>query len=164
MSKSIYNISQELESIFNKIEYNDGVIDEEIETSLAITKQELENKGVQYAFKCLSIKSENEEIDEEIERLSRIKSKNINLENRLRETLKNAMLHFGIEEIKIPTLKINFRKSTSIQIDNEDLIDEKYKVEKITKTISKSLIKEAIEKGENVFGASKIENKSLQIK
>jgi len=164
MSKSIYNISQELESIFNKIEYNDGVIDEEIETSLAITKQELENKGVQYAFKCLSIKSENEEIDEEIERLSRIKSKNINLENRLRETLKNAMLHFGIEEIKIPTLKINFRKSTSIQIDNENLIDEKYKVEKITKTISKSLIKEAIEKGENVFGASKIENKSLQIK
>lgn len=164
MSKSIYNISQELESIFNKIEYNDGVIDEEIETSLAITKQELENKGVQYALKCLSIKSENEEIDEEIERLSRIKSKNINLENRLRETLKNAMLHFGIEEIKIPTLKINFRKSTSIQIDNENLIDEKYKVEKITKTISKSLIKEAIEKGENVFGASKIENKSLQIK
>lgn len=164
MSKSIYNISQELESIFNKIEYNDGVIDEEIETSLAITKQELENKGVQYAFKCLSIKSENDEIDEEIERLSRIKSKNINLENRLRETLKNAMLHFGIEEIKIPTLKINFRKSTSIQIDNENLIDEKYKVEKITKTISKSLIKEAIEKGENVFGASKIENKSLQIK
>ena len=164
MSKSIYNISQELESIFNKIEYNDGVIDEEIETSLAITKQELENKGVQYAFKCLSIKSENEEIDAEIERLNKIKSKNINLENRLRETLKNAMLHFGIEEIKIPTLKINFRKSTSIQIDNEDLIDEKYKVEKITKTISKSLIKEAIEKGENVFGASKIENKSLQIK
>lgn len=164
MSKSIYNISQELETIFNKIEDNDGVIEEQIETSLAITQQELENKGVQYAFKCLSIKSENEEIDAEIERLNKIKSKNINLENRLRETLKNAMLHFGIEEIKIPTLKINFRKSTSIQIDNEDLIDEKYKVEKITKTISKSLIKEAIEKGENVFGASKIENKSLQIK
>lgn len=164
MSKSIYNISQELETIFNKIEDNDGVIDEQIETSLAITKQELENKGVQYAFKCLSIKSENEEIDAEIERLSRLKSKNIDLENRLRETLKNAMLHFGIKEIKIPTLKINFRKSTTIQIDNEDLIDEKYKVEKITKTISKSLIKEAIEKGENVFGASKVENKSLQIK
>lgn len=163
MSKSIYNISQELETIFNKIEDNDGVIEEQIETSLAITQQELENKGVQYAFKCLSIKSENEEIDAEIERLNKIKSKNINLENRLRETLKNAMLHFGIEEIKIPTLKINFRKSTSIQIDNEDLIDEKYKVEKITKTILKSLIKEAIEKGENVFGASKIENKSLQI-
>lgn len=164
MSKSIYNISQELESIFNKIEDNDGLIDEQIATSLAITKQELENKGVQYAFKCLSIKSENDEIDAEIERLSKIKAKNINLENRLKETLKNAMIHFGIEEIKIPTLKINFRKSTSIKIDNENLIDEKYKIVETTKIISKKLIKEAIEKGENVYGASKIENKSLQIK
>ena len=74
------------------------------------------------------------------------------------------MLHFGIEEIKIPTLKINFRKSTSISIENEYLIAEKFKVEKITKSISKTLINEAIENGETVLGASKVENKYLQIK
>jgi hypothetical protein len=164
MSKSIYNISQELETIFNTIENNDGMVDEQTETAIVITQQELENKGVQYGFKCLSIKSENAEIDAEIERLTKFKTRNENLEKRLIETLKNAMLHFGIEEIKIPTLKINFRKSTAVQIDNEDLIDEKFKVEKITKSISKTLIKEAIEKGETVLGASKVENKSLQIK
>ena len=101
MSKSIYNISQELETIFNTIENNDGMVDEQTETALAITQQELENKGVQYAFKCLSIKSENAEIDAEIERLTKFKTRNENLEKRLRETLKNAMLHFGIEEINI---------------------------------------------------------------
>lgn len=164
MSKSIYNISQELETIFNSIENNDGILDEQTENALVLTQQELENKGIQYGFKCLSIKSENAEIDAEIERLNKIKSRNSNLEQRLKDTLKNAMLHFGIEEIKIPTLKINFRKSTAVQIDNEDLIEEKFKVEKTTKSISKTLIKEAIDKGETVFGASKIENKSLQIK
>lgn len=164
MSKSIYNISQELETIFNSIENNDGAIDEQTENALIITKQELENKGVQYGFKCLSIKNENAEIDAEIERLNKIKARNTNLENRLKETLKNAMLHFGIDEIKIPTLKINFRKSVAIEIENEDLINEKFKIEKTTKTISKTLIKEAIENGEIVLGASKVENKSLQIK
>lgn len=164
MSKSIYNISQELENIFNSIENNDGTIDEQTELSLVLTQKELENKGIQYGFKCLSIKNENAEIDAEIERLNKIKAKNINLENRLKETLKNAMIHFGIDEIKIPTLKINFRKSNSIRIDDENLIDEKFKVEKITKTISKTLIKEAIDNGENVFGACKVEIKSLQIK
>lgn len=164
MKKSIYNISQELETIFNIIENNDGIIDEQTETSLVLTKQELENKGIQYGFKCLSINNENAEIDAEIERLTKIKARNKNLENRLKETLKNAMLHFGIEEIKIPTLKINFRKSTSISIENEDLIAEKFKVEKITKSISKTLINEAIENGETVLGASKVENKYLQIK
>ncbi len=162
MKKSIYNISQELETIFNTIENNDGTIDEQTETALVLTKQELENKGVQYGFKCLSIKHENAEIDAEIERLNKIKAKNLNLENRLKETLKNAMLHFGIDEIKIPTLKINFRKSTIIEIENEDLINEKFKVVKMT--ISKTLIKEAIENGETVLGASKVENKYLQIK
>jgi len=164
MNKSIYNISQELETIFNSIENNEGTIDDQTETALVLTKQELENKGVQYGFKCLSIKNENAEIDAEIERLNKIKARNTNLENRLKETLKNAMLHFGIDEIKIPTLKINFRKSVAIEIENEDLINEKFKVEKTTKTISKTLIKEAIENGEIVLGASKVENKSLQIK
>lgn len=164
MSKSIYNISQELENIFNSIENNDGTIDEQTELSLVLTQKELENKGIQYGFKCLSIKNENAEIDAEIERLNKIKAKNINLENRLKETLKNAMIHFGIDEIKIPTLKINFRKSTIIEIENEDLITERFKVEKITKTISKTLIKEAIDNGENVLGACKVEIKSLQIK
>jgi len=164
MNKSIYNISQELETIFNSIENNEGTIDDQTETTLVLTKQELENKGVQYGFKCLSIKNENAEIDAEIERLNKIKERNTNLENRLKETLKNAMLHFGIDEIKIPTLKINFRKSVAIEIENEDLINEKFKVEKTTKTISKTLIKEAIENGEIVLGASKVENKSLQIK
>ena len=164
MNKSIYNISQELETIFNSIENNEGTIDDKTETALVLTKQELENKGVQYGFKCLSIKNENAEIDAEIERLNKIKARNTNLENRLKETLKNAMLHFGIDEIKIPTLKINFRKSVAIEIENEDLINEKFKVEKTTKTISKTLIKEAIENGEIVLGASKVENKSLQIK
>ena len=72
--------------------------------------------------------------------------------------------NFGIDELKTPTLKVNFRKSESIEIENEDLIDDKFKVEKVTKSISKTLIKEAIKNGENVLGANISVNYNLQIK
>lgn len=164
MSNSIYKISKDLEDIFAQIENNNGEISEEISNSLAITLEQMQNKGVQYGFKCLSIIAENSQIDAEIERLNLIKQRNTNLEKRLKETLSNAMQHFGIDEIKIPTLKINFRKSESIEIENEDLISDEYIVKKVTKSISKTLIKNAIKLGFDVQGASVSVNYNLQIK
>lgn len=164
MSNSIYQISKELELIFQAIEINDGEVNEETFTALAITQEQIQNKGIQYGFKCMEINRENDQIDSEIERLTAIKKRNANLEKRLKETLSNAMQHFGIDEIKISTLKINFRKSESVTIENEDLIDDKFKIEKVTKTISKTAIKEAIKSGIDVKGAKIDVNYNLQIK
>ena len=46
MNKSIYNIGKELEEIFNQIEENEGVLTPEIETSLALTQEQIEIKGI----------------------------------------------------------------------------------------------------------------------
>ena len=164
MGNSIYQISKDLDDIFMQIENNEGEITEDLSTALAITQEQMQNKGVQYGFKCLALDAENEQIDAEIKRLTTIKQRNTNLEKRLKETLSNAMQHFGIDEIKMPTLKINFRKSESIEIEDESLIPDEYKVEKITKTVSKTLIKDAIKLGVDVQGASVSVNYNLQIK
>ena len=164
MKKSIYNIGQELETIFNQIEDNGGEITPELETALTLTQEQIEIKGIKYAYKILSIKNDLSEIDNEIDRLKKIKEREINLQDRLKFILDSTMKHFGIDELKTPTLKVNFRKSESIEIENEDLIDDKFKVEKVTKSISKTLIKEAIKNGENVLGANISVNYNLQIK
>jgi uncharacterized protein (DUF342 family) len=164
MKQSIYQISTELQSIFNQIEDNDGIISEEMENALMITQEQLEQKGIGYGYKCLDIDAEIGNIDAEIERLTKYKEQNKKLKERLKTTLSVAMQHFGIDELKTSTLKINFRKSESVEITNEDLVNEKFKVEKITKSISKTAIKEAIKNGEVVLGAELSQNLNLQIK
>lgn len=164
MKKSIYNISSELEEIFNKIEDNEGDMDEEMSTSLTITQQELENKGIQYGFKVMSINSENEQIDAEIERLQKIKKRNVSLETKLKDILSTTMQHFGIDELKTPTLRVFFRKSESVDIEDENLIDKKYKVEETKYKVDKKLIKEALKNSEIVVGAKLNNTPKIQIK
>ena len=71
---------------------------------------------------------------------------------------------FDIYELKTATLKINFRKSESVIIENEYLIDNKFLIAKTTITPNKIAIKDAIKAGEFVAGAFISENKNLQIK
>ena len=164
MSKSIYNIEQELNNIFIQIENADGEITDDLQNQLIISQTELQNKGIQYGYKCMSLDAEIKQIDDEIERLSMIKSRNVKLKERLKETLKNAMINYGIDEIKTPTLKINFRKSESVEIENEELINKEFIREKISYTISKTDIKKALKDGKSVLGAKLVVNDNLQIK
>lgn len=164
MSKSIYQISDDLTKIFDAIEQNDGEMSAEIETALTITQEQLEQKGIQYAYKCLSIDAETSEIDAEIERLTKLKARNNNLKERLKLTLSNAMQHFGIQELKTATLKVNFRKSESVEVTNEDLVPQQFKKEKVSIEISKKDIKDALKRGEDVQGAELKTKFNLQIK
>lgn len=60
--------------------------------------------------------------------------------------------------------KVSFRNTTAVEIDDEDKIDKKYKVEKLSYTISKTAIREAIEAGETVAGAHIQSNISCTVK
>jgi hypothetical protein len=61
-------------------------------------------------------------------------------------------------------IKINFRKSESVEIDNLALLDAKFLNEKVTITPDKMAIKEAIKNGEDVNGARLVINNNIQIK
>jgi len=164
MNKSIYNIGIELQEIFNEIEYNDGIISAETETALAISQAELQTKGINYGYKCLELDMEIHNIETAIERLILMKKNKEKSKDYLKNILSKTMKHFGILELKTSTLKVNFRKSESVEVTNEDLIAIRFKVEKITNTISKNLIKEAIKAGEIVIGAELVTKENLQIK
>ena len=72
----------------------------------------------------------------------------------------------GKRKIEEPDIKVSVRKSESVSLDDESLLDKKFvKVEVITKqSPDKKAIKEAIKAGEEVRGAHLCTNYTLQIK
>ena len=68
------------------------------------------------------------------------------------------------EKLETSLNNLSYRKSESVSILDEALIPEEYRKEKVTKTIDKVSIKDAIKSGKDVAGASIEEKQNLQIK
>lgn len=162
MGKSLYSITQEYNDIASQLE--EGEFTPELETALAITSEELQNKAVSYGFVIKQFDDEIDNVSNEIKRLQDIKKAKENAKDRIKQTISDAMLHYGITEVKIPTLKLNFRESKSVEIVDADKLARKYLFYQATYTPDKTAIKKAIESGELVDGAELVINQNLQIK
>jgi len=165
MKTSIYQIENTYLQIVNQLIENDGELTDELNEQLIITQEQLQNKAVNYSFVIRQIDSDIEQIENEIKRLNAMKKVQQNVIDRLKSTLTTAMNIFEVEEIKTPLVKLNFRKSESVEIINEEQLESQFLTEKpATFTPDKVAIKEAIKRGETVTGAVLKQNKSLQIK
>lgn len=164
MKLSLYNIQQEYISLAEQIIDNDGLLSEEMEAALQINKDQLESKSQCYGFIVRQLEGECDMIDNEIKRLEAMKKSRGKTVDRLKESVSKAMLLYEIDKIETPTLKISFRKSESIEIEEESLIDEKFMTVKTTKTPNKTAIKEAIKNGEIVLGVTLKQNQNIQFK
>lgn len=166
MSNTLYNIQMEHMQLMQVLEENGGEITTEIEAAMDLTENEFEAKAASYGYVIKSMEDEIEATQKEIERLQkRIKQKQ-NGCTYIEERLKAAMIQFGKTKFEKNNLTLSLRKSTSVEIENDEAIDRKFVVEKTVTTCKpdKKAIKEAIEAGENVTGAKLITNQSLQIK
>lgn len=164
MKLSLYNIEQNYLNLVENLIENGGELTPELETELAITKQDLQNKGVCYGFIVKELEGNIDLIDLEIKRLNALKKPLVNSIDRLKNNLSQAMQMFEVTELKTPLLKINFRKSESVEIEDIGLLDSNFIKTTITKTADKIAIKDAIKSGENVQGAVLVTNQNLQIK
>lgn len=164
MSKSIYNIQKEYIELVDSILDNGGEMSPEQEFALAINKEEIEVKAAQYAFVIKDIDNDISAIDAEIDRLKELKRIKTNVIERLKKIASDAMKLYGIEKISLPSIKISFRKSSSVNIFDEESIPEEYKVKKEVVTISKTKIGEAIKAGVEVPGANIVHDQHIQFK
>lgn len=91
-----------------------------------------------------------------------------NLVDKLRVKVVQALLAMpdGKRKVEEPDIRVSTKKSESIALDDEKLLDKKFiKVEVITKqSPDKKAIKKAIKSGEEVAGARLCTNYTLQIK
>ena len=164
MKVALYQIEQEYLNIVQSIIDAGGEITEEQETALSISKEQLQNKGVCYGFIVKELEGNIDLIDLEIKRLNALKKPLVNSIDRLKNNLSQAMQMFDVTELKTPLLKINFRKSESVEVTDIDLLDADFVKTTITKAADKIAIKEAIKAEIPVRGAVLLTNYNLQIK
>lgn len=92
---NIWQIQQELLSIFNELEENGGELTEELEQQLTISQEDFRSKVESYINVIKSIKADITAIDEETKRLTALKkSKNV-LVDRLSKVIIDAVEMFG---------------------------------------------------------------------
>jgi hypothetical protein len=161
---NIYQITGEYQNLVRILTENEGELTPELETALAINKDELQAKGISYAFVIKTIESEIDIIDAEIKRLQGLKKVRVNATDRLKDTLTKAMELYEIDELKTPIIKINFRKSESVEITDQTQLPPEYIMVKMEKVPMKIEIKKALKEGTEVPGAYLSINQNIQIK
>jgi hypothetical protein len=165
MSLNLYQIETEYRSIAQRLMDADGELTPDLEESLAINKEQLQMKSQGYAMVIKETEYEIQIIEGEIKRLLDLQEKRNALVSKLKERITDAMDLYDISEIVTPLIKISFRKSESVEIDNLDLIPNEYKVIPEAKArADKKAIKDAIKNGIDIQGAYIQQNKSLQFK
>lgn len=124
---SLYQISDEILSIFNTIEQNDGEITEEQEKFLTIKEEELSDKLNDYVKALQVWKSDIDTCKCEEKRIKEVRGKYDNRIKRLKENMLSAVKMFGKEGktnkfIELPTCRLYTKISKSVEVD-EDRID-----------------------------------------
>lgn len=122
---SIFNIQQDLYSIFDSIEENEGEITPELEEALTIKREEFSTKIQGYVAFIKQLELDNKGIKEEIARLKDLqKSKEKTIDN-LKKIMAMAIDAFGDTNksgnkfLDYGTGKVSIRKSDSIEVDEE---------------------------------------------
>jgi len=164
MEKSIYQIENEYQLLINQIIEAEGEITPQQELNLQIAKEQLQSKGINYAYVIRKLDFESDVIDAEIKRLSQLKKVRQNLAERLKTNITHAMHNFEVDKIESPLIKLSFRKSQAVEVDDVNSLPAEYKTIKVTEQADKMKIKQALQNGERIQGCSIITNTNLQIK
>ena len=159
---NLYEITQEAQYLAVLLETEE--LTAELEEALIINQDQLQAKAVNYAKVIANYQAESDAIDQEIKRLKAMKESRDKKVEWLKESVKKAMLVSGIEKVESPLFKLSVRRSEAVEVDVVEALPSAFQNVKNVVTADKVAIKEAIKRGENVFGARLVENFSLQIK
>lgn len=139
---------------------------EEIADTLEGIEGELGDKLDAIMVHVRNIEGQAKTLEEESKRLSERKKSFENQAKNLKKYALTCLLAAGLDNLK--TLKNTFtarKGSTSVVIDNEDLLPNNLVQVQVVTTPDKKAIKEAIEKGKKVAGAHlEINERTLQVR
>lgn len=123
---NIFEISKELESVFDELEENGGELTEELEEKLSISQDEFRSKVNAYLSIIKHTESDIDCCDKEIKRLQSVKKSKQNTIDRLKNILVWAIDKFGDSNksgnkyVDLGTSKVTVKSS------NKVIINEKY--------------------------------------
>lgn len=124
---NIFEIQQNLQSIFNTIEENEGEISDELMSELAIKQDELKLKIKNYSEYIKVLESDIKLIKEEKDRLTSLQKSKEDIIKRLQKIMIEAIENFGDTSksgskfIDYGTGKASIRTSKVIEIDEDSI-------------------------------------------
>jgi len=161
---NLFKIEQQYIDLTEQLIESEGELTPELEQALNITLTEFETKSIAYGHVIRKLDAECDIIDSEIKRLQSIKRSRESASERLKTRIKQAMELFDMPKIETPLIKLSFRKSESVEVEDINSLPAMYKTIKIVETPDKKLIKDSLKLGKEIPGCKLVENNNLQIK
>lgn len=161
----LYEISNELNSVLDGAGEDGELTQSEIDY-LDSLQQDFEGKAVSLASFIKNLEAEEKAIADAIEDMKSRKSKLTNKVKSLSDYLQYNLQKLSINEIKSsPFFKIKLRQCpVSVDVFDEDSIPSEFWKEKITMTIDKMKLKDVLNEGIEVTGATLQRKIKLEIK
>lgn len=157
------SIRATLEAIYNNVD-DDGVINAGDMEALEALTIERNTKIENIALYIKELNAEAEAIKAEAAKLTKRAKAAENKAERLKNYLSVNLLSNGERNFTTARCKIGFRSSNAVTITDEAAIPKKYITKKITTAPDKKAIKEALEAGKAIKGATLEAHENIQIK
>lgn len=151
----LYEISKQYEQQLDSLiedELSEIEINNVIDEVLAI-EDDLKTKIDNILAYIKTLESQGKIYQREIKRLNNLKKTNDTAKNKLREYLLEHLIKLGIQKIDTNRFKLSIRESIILEKDSELIPDEYCYYERI---VNDSLIKDSIDKGEEITGVTQI--------
>lgn len=158
----LYDIDVNLRALWNKIAEQEGEITEEDMQALNELEIAKNDKLEGYGVIIREMKSEIDECDAEMKRIKEIADRKKNAMERLKKSLQEFMIGNEIDKFESVKVKLSFRKSQSLEIEEDAIIPED--LMRIKKEPDKTAIKEFIVNGGELQGVHLLDKKNIQIK
>ncbi len=164
MSNSLYEIAREYLEAFDHLE-----VDEE--TGEILNFEAVDTLAGTFEEKAESVACYIKNLDafagdlkaEEANLAERRKSAEKRVEN-LKKYLTSCLDAVGRDKVETAKVRVSFRKSVAVSIDDERALPADFIVETVSTKPDKTAIKKAIQAGQEITGASLVENRNIQIK
>jgi hypothetical protein len=161
----LYKITNEYENVFNQVDENGEITSEMIDTLDAL-KEDFENKAVCVATYIKNLEAEEAAITQAMEDMKTRKTRLSKQVGSLSDYLQFHMQRLSIKEIKTcPFFKIRIKQCPpSVDVISEDFIPAEFWREKTVTLLDKIKLKEALNEGIEIPGASIQRKIKLEIK
>src|SRR6185295_12883690 len=163
---NLYEIANQYQHLLDQsFNPETGEINEYALSKLDETKEDMEEKGIAISSYIQNLEAEEMAVDAAIDRMQRRKNQLTKKVEYLAEYLRSNMERCGIKQISCPYFVIKLKKCpVALEITDEKLIPDYYKVKKSVTSIDKVSIKEDLAEGLEIPGAKLKQRNRLEIK
>lgn len=167
MSVTLYELADEFKPVHEQLEamlLNEEIDDQTFLDTLEASSVELMVKAENSAKYFLHLENMAAGMSEAIKKMQARQKAIQNRANSLKGYISRSLNHAGFDKYEVADLKLSYRKSEQVIVEDESKIPREFIKAKTTESVDKTALKRAIKEGVVIDGACIQVNQNLQIK